>query len=73
MFESFRQDAHLQLIFLRNLECIEVYERAVGVEQPILRFTVRVGAASLDQVRATRQDFVRRTQSKDWLDKPIVR
>lgn len=73
MFESFRRDAHLQLIFLRSLERIELHERKAGAARPSLRFSVQLGTAALNRVRATRQDFVKRTQSRDWLDKPIVR
>jgi len=73
MFESFKLDAHHQLLFLRSLERIELYERDRFSPEVKLVFHVEVSTACADEVRAKRQDFLRRTQSSDWMDKPIVR
>lgn len=72
LFECFKQEAHLLLLFLRNLEKIEVYERDRFVPNMKLLFSVELGDDCIENVRAKRTAFLQRTRTSDWLDKPIV-
>lgn len=72
LFECFKQEAHLLLLFLRNLEKIEVYERDRFVPNMKLLFSVEIGDDCIENVRAKRTSFLQRTRTSDWLDKPIV-
>ena len=72
LFDSFRREAHFLPIFLRNLEKIEIYERDKFSPTPKLLFRLEITEDCLEEIRKKRTDFLKRTRSSDWLDKPIV-
>jgi len=42
LLANFELDAELNLIFLRSVERVEIYERARGSADPVLRYRVQV-------------------------------
>ena len=57
LLECFAKDAHLILLFLMNLERIEVYERHEDCSEPRRLFHVGIAADCLEEVRKAREDF----------------
>lgn len=57
LFESFKADAHMMLLFLQHLESIELYVREETELKPIKIFEVKVAEKSLETVRAKRKEF----------------
>lgn len=72
LFESFKDEAHLLPLFLRNLEKIEVYERDRYSADMKLLFSVEVGSDCVENIRAQRIKFVEGARKSGWHDKPIV-
>ena len=59
LFESFKADAHLILLFLQHLESIELYVREESESKPRKVFQVKVAEKSLPTVRVKREEFRR--------------
>ena len=57
LFESFKADAHLMLLFLQHLESIELFVREESESNPRKIFQVKVTDKSLETVRAKRKEF----------------
>ena len=57
LFDSFKADAHLMLLFLQHLESIELYVREESDSRPRKVFQVKIGQESLHTVRAKRKEF----------------
>ena len=57
LFESFKADAHLMLLFLQHLEEIELYVREEVQPIPRKVFQVKIAEESLQTVRAKREEF----------------
>ena len=71
MFES---EAHSFLLFLNNIEKIELYEKDSQHQEPRRLLTVKIADQCLQQVRAARQEFADsiRQPAKEgqWRDAP---
>ena len=72
LFESFRNDSHLTMIFLRNLEKIEIYERDRLASTPKLCCCVKIHGSCIEEVRQKRKEFLEKTRTGSWLDRPIA-
>ena len=57
LLESFKSDAHLILLFLMNLECIEVYERKADRQDAEKLFSVYIPEGCKTTVQTARQRF----------------
>ena len=57
LFESFKADAPLILLFLQHLESIELYVKEESESSPRRIFQVKVAEKSLQTVRAKRKEF----------------
>ena len=57
LFESFKADAHLMLLFLQHLEGIELYVREQLEPVPRKVFQVKIVEGSIQTVRANRKEF----------------
>lgn len=60
LFESFKADAHLMLLFLQHLEEIELYVREEVEPIPRKVFQVKIAQESLQTVRAKRKEFLKK-------------
>lgn len=58
LFAQFESDAHLFLIFLKNIEKLELYSRRETHDKPQLLFRLSIKAECLDTVRRCRKCFV---------------
>ena len=58
LFESFKADSHLVLLFLQHLESIELYVREESESDPERVFQVKIADQSLQIVRAKRKEFL---------------
>lgn len=64
LFRSIEADADLLLLFLKNIEQIELYEKnAVGIT-PNKIMSIRVSSSFVDQVRVDRSNLVQRIRSR---------
>ena len=72
LFRNFEEDAHLVLIFLKNLESIELLTRESNGTEPKLQFKVEVSASCLEYVRQQRKSFQERIVPGKWMDEPIT-
>ena len=57
VFNGFMADAHLVLLFMQHLECIELYVRDELEMEPRRTFQVRISEGSLKLVREKRKEF----------------
>ena len=57
LFNGFIADAHLVLLFVEHLECVELYVREELDREPKRTFQVRISEASLELVQEKRKDF----------------
>ena len=57
LFESFKADAHLMLLFLQHLESIELYVREESESAPRRVFQVKICEESIQTVREKRKEF----------------
>ena len=57
LFDSFKGDAHVMLLFLQHLESIELYLREESDSRPRKVFQVKISKESLHTVRAQRKEF----------------
>ena len=58
LFECFKADSHLVLLFLQHLESIELYVREESESDPERVFQVKIADQSLQIVRAKRKEFL---------------
>ena len=57
LFESFKADAHLMLLFLQHLESIELYVREESESAPRRVFQVKIGEESIQTVQEKMKEF----------------
>ena len=57
LFQSFMAEAHMMLLFLQHVECIELYVREKSESNPRRLFQVKVADESLQTVRSKRNEF----------------
>jgi len=69
LFASFERDAHLVLLFLKYVECIELCVRKQGSPIETL-FRVQVQDGSKEYVRTARHEFLAKLSATSWLHKP---
>jgi len=53
LLNNFELDADLNLIFLRRVERVEIYERARGSAEPVLRYRVQVSHVQLTYIESS--------------------
>ena len=71
LFESFMADAHLVLLFLQDLESIELYVRDESDTEARRTFQVRITDDSLPLVRRKRQEFRSQITTGQLLPEPV--
>ena len=72
LFESFVGDAHLVLLFLRNLESIDLYTREITESIPKRIFQVRISEDSLALVREKRKEFFEKIEPGKLMLEPVT-
>ena len=72
LFESFKADAPLILLFLQHLESIELYVREESESSPRRIFQVKVSEKSLQTVRAKRKEFQEKIRPGKVISSPIT-
>ena len=69
MFASFEREAHLMLLFLKHVECIELCVRKQGSPTVETLFKVQIQSNTRDSARKVRQDFLQKI-STTWSNNP---
>ena len=72
LFDCFEEDSHLILLFLKNLERVELYERDTYDKKAKLMFEVKLSDDCIELVRLKRRQFIRDTKSGNWMDHSLV-
>ena len=72
LLENFENDAHLLLLFLKNVERIAIYERDKQSRVDRLLYRAEVSDDCIDDVRRRRTEFMNQIRSGEWQDKPVV-
>ena len=72
LFDSFIADAHLVLLFLRNLESIEIYTREKREYQPRKLFQAKISDASLELVRNKRREFYAKIKPGEHMEQSVT-
>ena len=72
LFQNFERDAHLVLLFLKNLEKIELLTRSDNRTEPQLRFQVMISPSCVEYVRHQRKTFKQRIQPGVWMQHPVT-
>ncbi|XP_048582130.1 sacsin-like [Nematostella vectensis] len=62
LYECFKAEAHLTLLFMKSLESIELYERGVDDKEPKKCFQVKISDSCLEHVREGRLNFADRVR-----------
>ena len=60
LFDSFKADASLILLFLQSLESVELYTREESDSSPSKIFQVKIAEKSLQTVRSKRKEFLKK-------------
>lgn len=63
LFDTFRQEAHLILLFLKNLESVELHRRAQGEKTPHLVYRIAIDDRCLASVRQCRRELTKNIQA----------
>lgn len=71
LFGSFMADAHLALLFMRNLEAIELYVREESEEQPRRVFRVKISDETARLARSKREEFFAAVESGKHMSEPV--
>ena len=72
LFESFKADAHLVLLFLQHLESIELYVREESESDPEKVFQVKISDRSLQTVRAKRKEFLAKVTPRKVMTESVT-
>ena len=72
LFESFVADAHLVLLFLRNLESIELYTREIAESIPKIIFQAKISEDNLAFVRKKRKEFFDEIEPGKHMLEPVT-
>ena len=65
LFDSFKQEGHLALIFMKNLEKIEFYVREKGQHDAKLVRSFSVEASSLPDLRRKKREFMQQLKTRN--------
>ena len=71
LLDSLQADAEKILMFLKYVECLEVYVRESGQQEPCLRFRVQISSDSVLDVRKRREEFVEKIKVAQPSDPPL--
>ena len=71
LFSGFIADAHLVLLFLQHLECVELYVREELDREPSRTFLVRIAEQSLELVQEKRKEFRGKVSSGKLSSHPV--
>ena len=71
LFESFMADAHLMILFLQHLECIELHAREQKQSTSKKIFHVKIAEECLQTVRATRKEFLTKIKPGDVMSSSV--
>src|SRR6218665_1896813 len=58
LFRSLETDAHIMLLFLKSLECIEVYEKTSQTASPTKLMSIKMAKNLNEEVRSKRLQFI---------------
>src|SRR6218665_3016362 len=58
LFRSLETDAHIMLLFLKSLECIEVYEKTSETASPTKTMSINIANDLIDEVKEKRLQFI---------------
>lgn len=72
LFKGFISDAHLVLLFLQNLESIELYVRDESDNESVKTFQVRIAEESLPFAQEKRQEFRRKISNGKIMADPVT-
>ena len=72
LFDTFKQNGQLILLFLMHLESIELYEQEEKQNEPQLLYQVKIMEECLEDVREKRVKFLNKVKSGSWHDQSIV-
>ena len=72
LFGSFRADAYLTLLFMRNLEAIELYVREESEEQPRRVFRVKISDETARLARSKRKEFFAAVVPDSHMAEPVT-
>ena len=72
LFDSFKADAPLILLFLQSLESVELYAREELESSPSILFQVKIGEKSLQLVRAKRKEFRTKITPGKVMPEPVT-
>ena len=72
LFKSFMDDARLVLLFLRNVESIELYVREKSEEEPRCIFRVKISDDSVQEARCRRGDFFNQIKPGQHMLEPVT-
>ena len=72
LYESFKTDAHLMLLFLKKLEEIELYVREELESSPRKVFQVKLAEDSLQTIRAKRSEFRQKITPGEIRSAPVA-
>ena len=72
LFDSFMADAHLVLLFLRNLEAIELYVREKSEAQPRRVFRVKISDGCAQLARSKRNEFFAAVVPGSHMTEPVT-
>ena len=72
LFDTFKQNGHLVLLFLMHLESIELYEQEEKQNEPHLLYQVKILEECLEDVREKRVKFLNKAKAGSWPDQPVV-
>ena len=71
LFDSIFADAHLLLLFLQHLECIELYVREESESEPRKIFQVKISDDCLEFVRCKRREFYSAIKPGQHMPMPV--
>ena len=72
LFDSFKADAPLILLFLQSLESVELYTREESESSPSIIFQVKITEKSLQTVRAKRKEFLTKITPGNVMPEPVT-
>ncbi|CAH3194039.1 unnamed protein product, partial [Porites evermanni] len=72
LFDSFKADASLILLFLQSLESVELYTREESDSSPSKIFQVKIAEKSLQTVRAKRKEFRKKITPGKVMPEPVT-
>src|SRR6218665_1048074 len=62
LFRSLETDAHIMLLFLKSLECIEVYEKTSQTGSPTKLMSINIAKDLIEEIKTKRLQFIRQIE-----------